>query len=183
MRANPIRIQRFETPREYEETATLDGAVKDAIVGAASGFVATGPMTVAMFLMYRLLPWWEKAPLPPSQVTSAVLDAAGLNHIDENYHQTATFAGHFAYGAMTGALYPLVDKLPLPTVLKGTLYGAGVWFASYVGWLPQTGLLESATERPRRRNLLMIAAHTIWGISTALLYRLLASNPLPGRYL
>jgi hypothetical protein len=38
-----------------------------------------------------------------------------------------------------------------------------VWAGSYLGLLPMTGLLHSATRERAERNALMIAAHVVWG--------------------
>jgi putative membrane protein len=79
----------------------------------------------------------------------------------------ATTVAHFGYGAMMGLLYaPFAKKLPLPAIVKGLLFGLLVWAASYLGLLPLLGLSESAPTEPTGRNLLMIAAHLIWGAST-----------------
>lgn len=143
----------------------------DLMMGAVAGLVATGPMTLSMAFMRRWLPWWQKAPLPPHQVTTNALTATGLERLDENYHQEATLVGHFGYGAVTGTLYPVIHQLPLPTPVKSVLYGLGVWAVSYLGWIPAVGLLRPATERPMHRNLLMIVAHIVWGATTGLLFK------------
>ena len=124
-----------------------------------------------MVMMRRWLPWWQQGPLPPHEVTRKTLKVAGLEQIDEAHHDKATVAGHFGYGAVTGTLYPVVNKLPLPRLLKDVLFGLGVWAASYLGWIPAIGLLGSATKRPRSRNALMIIAHMIWGVATGGLFR------------
>lgn len=139
--------------------------------GAWAGFLATAPMTVLMIALHRLLPWWQRAPLPPHEVTSRTLDAAGLDALDDQHHEWATWAGHFSYGAAAGAFYPLVNRLPLPTLLKSTGYGLLVWAGSYLGWLPASGLLRSAKRRPLQRNLLMMAAHVVWGAAAGTLFR------------
>jgi hypothetical protein len=36
-----------------------------------------------------------------------------------------------------------------------------------MGWIPGVGILKPATAHPPRRNLLMIAAHVVWGTATA----------------
>ncbi|HAE50229.1 MAG: hypothetical protein CMO30_07955 [Tistrella sp.] len=42
-----------------------------------------------------------------------------------------------------------------------------MWAASYLGWIPAARILKPATRHPWRRNLLMIAAHLVWGASLA----------------
>lgn len=143
---------------------------KRTVKGTFAGLAATIPMTASMLAMYRWLPWWQQASLPPHEVTSNTLDAIGLEEIDEKHHKAATLVGHFFYGAVTGSFYPLVHKLPAPTLFKGILFGLGVWAISYLGWLPAADMLEPANQRPLRRNLLMIVAHAIWGTSTGILF-------------
>jgi uncharacterized membrane protein YagU involved in acid resistance len=135
------------------------------LAGAVGGFVATAPMSVAMELMHRRLPWHERYPLPPSQIVSKVAHEVGLRkHIDKDEHIALTLLAHFGYGAGTGAVYaPLLSRAPLPAAIKGILFGMCVWAASYLGLLPGLGILRPATEHPARRNALMIAAHVVWG--------------------
>jgi hypothetical protein len=134
--------------------------------GALAGLVATAPMTAVMLLLHRLLPGYERYPVEPYRITTRVARrlgfARGLRGKPER--AAATTVAHFGYGAAAGALFPpLAARLPLPTVLTGTLYGLLVWAGSYLGLLPALGVLTPATQHPRRRNLLMIAAHLVWG--------------------
>jgi putative membrane protein len=63
-----------------------------------------------------------------------------------------------------GAIYgPLMRIVPLPAVLKGSVFGSVVWLAAYLGWLPAIGMSEAATKQPIQRNMLMIGAHLVWG--------------------
>ena len=141
------------------------------LLGALAGFVATGPMTLAMKLMHRQLPAPERYPLPPREITMELAEEAGVKeHMDETERWRATVAGHFAYGAAMGALYvPLTERLPAHPALKGIGWGLAVWTGSYLGWLPALGILSPATEHPPRRNALMIAAHLVWGATTGLI--------------
>jgi uncharacterized membrane protein YagU involved in acid resistance len=49
--------------------------------------------------------------------------------------------------------------------LRGALAGLALWVGSYLGWLPAVGILRPATRHPWRRNLLMIVAHIVWGVT------------------
>jgi uncharacterized membrane protein YagU involved in acid resistance len=51
--------------------------------------------------------------------------------------------------------------------MSGGAAGVGVWLASYMGWIPGVRILKPAADHPPRRNLLMIAAHVVWGVTTA----------------
>src|SRR5690606_3483019 len=79
-----------------------------------------------------------------------------------------TTAAHFAYGSAAGVPYTLlVERLPASTPVKGATYGLFVWAASYLLLLPGLNILYPATDHPRRRNLLMIVAHLVWGVALA----------------
>ena len=95
----------------------------------------------------------------------AAAKRAGMkDQLNEESRLGTTMALHFGYGTTVGALYtPLADLALAPYALKGMAFGVLVWGVSYLGWLPMTGLLSSATRNPAPRNALMIAAHLIWG--------------------
>ena len=137
---------------------------------ALAGFLATFPMTAAMKFMHRQLPWYQRYPLPPRQITMRAARRAGVyGHLDEPQKRAATLVGHFAYGAVAAAPYAAVtDRINLPTVAKGAAYGLFVWSASYLELMPRLGMMAPASLCPRKRNALMIAAHLVWGVSLAL---------------
>ena len=139
--------------------------------GALAGFLATGPMTLAMEVMHRFLPWRERYPLPPSQITANLTAKIGVrDQMDRGQHVALTLLNHFAYGAGVGALYaPMANKVPMPPAVKGIGYGLLVWLVSYLGLLPAVGLLRPATQQPEGRNVLMIAAHVVWGAVAGIL--------------
>jgi hypothetical protein len=85
----------------------------------------------------------------------------------------ASLNAHLAYGAATGALLGLAAERP--RVATGAAYGVLIWAASYFGWVPALRLLKPANAHPQRRNLLMIAAHLVWGGVTAASLRVFVS--------
>lgn len=132
--------------------------------GAAAGFAATVPMTIVMSVLHARLPSDEDYPLPPREIIDELAVRADLQaDLNEEIKTAATFSGHFAYGAASGSLYPLLISNPNP--INGAVYGLGVWGVSYLGWLPASGILGSAAKHPARRVALMIAAHLVWGAS------------------
>jgi uncharacterized membrane protein YagU involved in acid resistance len=141
------------------------------LAGAAAGFAATAPMTAAMIVMHRLLPWHQRYPLPPRKVTMNVLDTVQVKHkLDGPQRTAATLAAHFGYGTAMGAIYAaFADKVPLPRAASGIGWGLAVWAGSYLGLLPALDLHEPATRHPRQRNGLMIAAHVVWGAALGLM--------------
>jgi uncharacterized membrane protein YagU involved in acid resistance len=166
----------------WQTLASQSGDLPSALLaGAAAGFVATAPMTAAMEVMHRRLPWWERYSLPPSQIITRIKAQFGLRrHRNRSEHLMVTLLAHFGYGAAAGAVYaPIADTVPLPGALKGVTFGLIVWGVSYLGLLPALGILRPATRHPRRRSALMIAAHVVWGAVLGVLTDMIRSRQSP----
>jgi hypothetical protein len=73
---------------------------------------------------------------------------------------------HFLFGALGGAAFGGLTGAR--SLASGAVFGVAVWSASYLGWIPATGLLRFGTTHPARRNGLMIAVHLVWGAALAL---------------
>ena len=138
-------------------------------IGAVAGLAGTVAMTSAMLRMHRLLPPAERYPLPPREV----VEAASLEAPLSPNADTALIA-HLGFGALVGALLGLAR--PMPSAREHAIGAVGVWAVSYLGLFPGLGLLKPATRHPWRRNLLMVAAHLVWGPVTALAARELAKS-------
>lgn len=121
-------------------------------------------MTMAMRRLHRRLPAEERYPLTPREIVDSTATRVGTN-LPSEAAKDITAAAHFAYGAATGALLAAMN--PDPKKRTGALYGAAIWLASYMGWIPAVGILKPAAEHPPRRNFLMIGVHLIWGAATA----------------
>lgn len=156
----------------------LDTASSLFGAGAIAGAIATIPMTLFMLAMQRLLPNWQKYALPPERITDQIAKRLGLKkHMDKQERVGVSLMSHFGYGASMGSFYSsLANRIPLPAVLKGMLFGLLVWAGSYLGWLPAMNMPSSAPNEPPRRNLLMIGAHLIWGATTGLVTDFLESH-------
>lgn len=152
----------------------MNNQLREILIGAAAGLVATVPMTLAMEAMHRSLPPREQYPLPPREITEEMAEKAGINEeLKESERRALTWISHFGYGAATGALYaPLAYHFQFNPLIGGATYGLAVWAGSYLGWLPAADILRPATEHPPRRNALMITAHVVWGVAAGLLVEL-----------
>ena len=139
--------------------------------GAVAGFIGTAPMTASMLVGWKLLPAHEKYPLPPRQITGEITERLGVeDRMSEDELVAASLLSHFGYGALSGSIYGLLDRgIPMRPSVKGGLAGLAVWVGSYLGWIPAVGILPPATRHPWRRNLLMIVAHLIWGVTMGML--------------
>ena len=95
-----------------------------------------------------------------------VLRRSGHSHrLEEEEHRWGvTLLAHFGYGAAVGSLFaPVVEKTGIGGVGSGLLFGLTVWLVSYLGILPALGLFPPPHRETPHRNLLMIAAHLVWG--------------------
>jgi uncharacterized membrane protein YagU involved in acid resistance len=154
--------------------------------GLIAGLAATLPMTVVMEAGHALLPGHEQYSLPPAEILRVVEEKTLDKPLPKPIHSAATIIGHFMYGSMNGGLYvATMSRLPGTPLLKGSLFGLGLWMVSYLGWLPAVGILQPASKHPARRRALMILAHLVWGSVTAIVADSLHSNDLldqpPGR--
>ena len=134
------------------------------LIGGIAGFVGTLAMTAAMRRMHEALPPEESYPLTPREIIDSSSEQTGVALADEAAKDVTT-AAHFAYGAASGALLGVANVMLGP--MSGGAAGVGVWLGSYLGWIPAVGILKPAKDHPPRRNLLMIAAHVVWGVATA----------------
>ena len=134
------------------------------LLGGIAGFVATLPMTATVRAIHRGLPERERYPATPRELIDSTADALDAD-LPEDTARDLTLSAHYAYGAAVGAL--VAAAAPRPSLPAGAAAGAAVWAASYLGWIPAAGLLKPATEHPARRNLMMIAAHLVWGAALA----------------
>jgi uncharacterized membrane protein YagU involved in acid resistance len=156
-------------PKQWENN------MQEMLKGATAGFLATVPMTAAMEMMHRELPEQERYPLPPREITDRLAEEAGVKkHLDEPDRFWLALTFHFGFGSAMGALYaPMAGTTSLPAALEGAGYGLAVWTGNYLGLLPATGILTSATKHPPRRTGLMIAAHLVWGAALGVMVDLL----------
>jgi uncharacterized membrane protein YagU involved in acid resistance len=139
--------------------------------GAVAGLVATAPMSVAMEALHKQLALRHRHPLPPRHIVDRALGKVGLGgHAGEQERRALTIAGHFGYGAATGAIYgALARPLRPPPVAAGVAFGMLVWAVSYLAMLPLAGLFRRPEREAGERKALMIGAHVVWGAALGLL--------------
>jgi len=145
--------------------------MNNALIGAASGTLATVPMTVFWEVMHNTLPGEPPRPLPPREVAEALAVKAGVSRqLTETQMEWLAMAAHFGYGAFTGAIFgALAPRTPLAGIRSGMLFGLGVWTTSYLVWLPATGVRHSPKYDVPTRTALIVASHLVWGAAAGLL--------------
>ncbi len=144
--------------------------IEKVTYGATAGFLATGPMTIAMEALHRKLPRSQRDPLPPQKLTMQVAEPF-TQRSDATERMILTLLAHFGFGTAMGAIYGATSSKTRSTswAVKGSIFGLAVYASNYLGLLPKLGLLRSPADDPSRlpRHSLMILAHLIYGPITA----------------
>ena len=144
--------------------------------GAVAGLVATAPMTAVMVAIHRQLPTPQRQRrLPPEQITVSLAEKVAVDDsVSRAGEKLLTGVSHFGYGGVCGAAYGLyAERAKSNPLIAGPAFGLAVWAASYLGWLPALKIRRSATDEHAGINTMMIAAHLVWGASTAIVYQAL----------
>ena len=146
--------------------------LKVLLNGSIAGSIATLPMTLVMQLGYRMLPSHQQYPLWPSEIVQKLEEDVGAEHrINEKQHIALSLLAHFGYGAAAGTAYAATaNRLPSGAMVSGIAYALTVWAVGYLGWLPAIRILVPATEQPKERNALNIAAHIVWGAGLGVIF-------------
>lgn len=144
----------------------------DVLLGAAAGVIATVPMTIVMEELHDVLPGEQPGPLPPREVSEGIYEQL-TRHDDarERDMQRMTVLLHYAFGGAAGALFPLMGWRRGPEAVgAGMIYGLTVWAGNYLGLLPALGVRHNARHDSTSRNVMMIAAHVVWGATLGLVF-------------
>ncbi len=154
---------------KHNQHATTGQPALSLVSGGLAGFIGTIPMTAFMLLTQRFLPRGQRYDLPPEIIINDIAHRTHIRwHMNKAEILGATLVSHLGYGAAMGMLYlPLSKKTSLSPFLKGGVFGLLVWASSYLGLLPLLGLTPTGQREPERRNLMMIAAHLVWGMVMA----------------
>ncbi len=138
------------------------------ITGFHAGFIATGPMTVLMMAAQDILPKPEKSPLPPATLSEETFERLGIEFSTPEAKSLVTLVSHFGYGGAMGAIYSHLQtpsRVKQNAILKGIVFGLGVWAGSYWVMSPLLKFRASGPKMPLKRNLMMAGAHVLWGAS------------------
>jgi hypothetical protein len=103
--------------------------------------------------------------LPPRRLTQRTLDRLHVRR-GSTADKVATVVGHLSYGSACGKLYERAVRrrvMPNHPIAEGMLFGAGVWVASYFGWVPKLGLMQPPTRDRADRSLVMLGVHLLFG--------------------
>lgn len=134
--------------------------MRRTVLGAVAGLVATLLMTMVLYAGKWL--GLLNTP-PPKEVTGRVEAAAGTRPTGSTF-SVSWLGAHLAFGVVAGAVYPQVrGAYPGSGLLSGALYGLTIWFLAYVGVLPELGLYPDPVEDNTARQVVLVAAHIVYG--------------------
>jgi hypothetical protein len=152
--------------------------VNPVLTGAVAGAVAAHPMTVLRMAARRA--GWIERPVPQaveeSLVGGVAPDAPLAHHaLDQVLHMGMGAA----LGALDGALWQATS---LPTAARGVLIGGGSFLFATLVLLPEFAGGRSLGRSDAREIAVNLAAHLLFGMSTALVTEELAGQPDRGRH-
>ena len=158
--------------------------LKSLAIGAASGTIATFPMTAMMELLRYVLLDYKPETFPPRQVALGIMKKSGLDKPLRAYGEPAvlgiTAITHLGFGGVSGAIYGALASLfprrkPTPlnaaaAAAHGATFGILVWSGSYFGWLPALGIVKPQGDYPVEKNTILVLSHIVWGATTGLIF-------------
>ena len=144
--------------------------------GAAAGFAATVPMTIAMESLRAAMPAEQHRRMPPREVVDRTIQKTASTAderaaLDRSDRIALTALAHFGFGAAAGAVYGAAFGPRRASVLTGVLYGLAVWAGAYGVGLPSLGLHPAAAHDTDDRNQVLIVSHAVWGAVLGMLSR------------
>ena len=154
--------------------------IKDALMGAMAGGVATAVMGPAMRRLQKLERPSAKAleksvgPAEPAveKVARKVAEPLGIG-LDSEERKNAGEAVHWTYGIFWGAVFGVLhDRVPIPPLLHGLLFGAALGVLSETAVLPALKLAAPANAYPVDTHLAGLASHLIYGATAERSYTL-----------
>lgn len=152
------------------------GKIVDALVGAASGLLASWLMEQAQA---RVLAHAGSAAtlareraaqgeLEPATIRTAARAARLLGRpLPDDRRAAAGEFVHYATGAAFGALFGVAGRrVGVPALLGGALFGVAVWLLNDELVVPALGLAKAPWRYPPSTHAKALAAHLVYGATT-----------------
>jgi hypothetical protein len=115
---------------------------------------------------------WDQAPAP-AQVGKRLFEGLFRRELPDHRAALVNNVTHWGFGIVNGVPYGiLVGSLPRPRIRYGIPFAVSVWSGGYVV-LPAAGLYERIWEYPRQVLARDLAAHLVYGLTTAAVFRAL----------
>jgi len=120
---------------------------------------------------------------PPRRVVDEAVDGVPGTEASAAARDAAATFLHFALGgAMAVGVAPFravirrVVPRPVDELLAGGVFGGSLYALNYAGLAPALGVLPPPTEDRPSRQRTMLVAHLVYGVTVALLVRVLAPS-------
>jgi hypothetical protein len=164
----------------------VDTTPAGAVVrGAIAALVGTVAMDLVLFARYRtdggkdhFRDWefsadvksWEDAPAP-AQVGRRLYEGLFQEQLPDDRAVLVNNITHWAFGVLAGVPYGLLaGSLRNPRAAYGTAFGTAVWATGYAV-LPKAGLYKKITEYDKVTLAKDLAAHLVYGLTTAAAFK------------
>ena len=151
--------------------------VKGALAGAAGTAVMSAFMERAPELMERTGMGSGEPPAPPeepeaaSSPTEELADRVTDGELAPDDLSVAGQAIHWGYGAAWGAYFAVIQSTFRPPSIIHGLFLGGLMTTVAVKLVPQLGLAPEP--RTREQLITSAASHGVYGVTTAIVYRVL----------
>jgi hypothetical protein len=153
----------------------------DALFGAAAGALGTWMMSPASkaaskFQSDRSKGLEQQAGSgvsAPAETVRLLARPFGVKLDDESAERAGLWV-HYLHGAQMGALFgALAHRWRAPSLLRGLLFGFGIWLFVDEGVVPALGLSAPPQKYPVSTHLKGLAAHLAFGTGTDVGFRAL----------
>jgi hypothetical protein len=164
----------------FGRTAQRSPAAAFAL-GLVAGALGNGVMTGYQLLVRRAhgtgssgrVRAWKNAPAP-AQVAGKAWKRLTGTYPNVKHVPMLTQAMHWGYGVTWGGIYGLAQShLRARPAVRGTLFGAALWGASYAQLVP-LGIYEPPWEYPVKDLGVDLSYHLVYGVATAYAFDALA---------
>lgn len=170
----------MENTRTREFRTTMPQSNKSALTGAAAGLLgglaASWIMSKFQSALKSVITTENRQPEQQEDPANVKAAAKIAESTGRSLTRSEKEAGgellHYAVGGLSGAAYGAwAPGVPLPDLAAGAIFGTAVWAIADEIAVPALGFSKAPTEYPVSNHASALAAHLVYGISTALLCR------------
>lgn len=136
--------------------------IRRILGGGVAGAVATVLMS-AVIWGFKWAGIYKSEPAPEALSNRMLGRVTGKHARSGPARKTLVTLSHLGFGAGSGSVYGLSTRVQPPSVLTGTLFGIGLWLASYKGWIPGVSLMPPPEHDEKGRAVTMAVAHVVYG--------------------
>ena len=142
-------------------------------LGALAGVVGVWALDRLDWAMWRRQPAEARARTvavrpggePPAQALVTKVEGALGSSLSPDAHEVASQVVHYAIGVAPAVGYAVVrHRLPGPSLVRGALFGLGLWAVQDEGLNTITGLGASPRAYPWQDHARGVAAHMLFGV-------------------